>query len=128
GWGETLKRVAALGVAVVVALPLLVPHLRMARESPLLPRETLVQFIPAPADWLRPTELAASWRWFGDILPRREDDPYLAGKTMFAGLVPLLGVALGLAVLLRPGTRGPGRRGLAVVAALTFVIVAVVVI
>src|SRR5262245_30444242 len=82
----------------LVALSLLIPHLRMTRESALLPRETLVQFIPAPADWLRPTPLAVSWRWIGEALPG-QDDPWVAGKMMFAGLVPLLGAALGLTFL-----------------------------
>lgn len=126
GWGETLKRVAAVGVAVVASMPLLVPHLRMARESLLLPRETLVQFIPAPSDWLRPTQLATSWKWLGEWLPGW-DDPWVGGKMMFAGLVPLLGVGLGLVLLVRGG-RGMGRRGLVAVAALTFVTVAVIVV
>jgi hypothetical protein len=123
-WVEAGKRAAALAVAAAAALPLLVPYLRMSGETPPLPRDVLVRFIPAPIDWLRPTDLAASWRWLAESLSGR-DDPGVAGKMMFAGLVPTTGVIVGLVLLVRAGSRGPG--GFVPVAALTVAVVAAVV-
>lgn len=120
---EMRKRFAAVALVAVAALPLVIPHLRMARTNQLVPRELLVTFIPGPADWVRPPEVSASWRWLADALPRPGEGRFEIGAVMFPGLVPLAGVAAGLAMLLRPG-----RRGLAAVAALTSVAVAAVVV
>lgn len=128
GWAEAGRRLAVLAVAGAAALPVLVPHARMAATTPLIERELLVDMIPDPVAWVLPTPGSATWAWAGAHLPLPDPDLFRTEKILFPGLLPNLSLIFGsVLVAVRP-CGGLGRSGLFVVAVLVAVSVPLLVV
>ena len=103
-WGELLRpgrrqwagRLAVAVIAVVMLLPLFVPHLLAGREHGHYPLETLRAFCPTVQSWLTPADLACHRDWTNTLFPVPSDSEYTCEKQLFPGLVPVVALVIGL--------------------------------
>lgn len=110
GWQEFARRLAVVGLCGLAILPLARAHRAASKDTDPTPVETVLLFMPKPADWVRAPE--SSWLW-------SSLDGSLGGDTtpglpfhLFPGGMAFLGLAAGIvytgyAVALRPSRDNP---------------------
>jgi hypothetical protein len=116
---ELVRRVVVVALAALAVLPLALRH---SRGLGGVPADQVRGIAPEPAAWVTPPSLAAAHPW----LSAEFRATGMGEQQLFAGLVPLVALAVAVPLLVRPGVFGTHSSSAAVGAAVCVVLVVIV--